>query len=62
MADLQTLVKNKSVTGIKVSHNQLGKHKSINCQTCVMAKFNRTKFKTREKTDEVMHTLHSDIT
>jgi transposase InsO family protein len=27
-----------------------------------MAKFNRTKFKTREKTEEVMHTLHSDIT
>jgi transposase InsO family protein len=62
MTDLQTLVKNKSVTGIKVSPNHLGKHKSISCQTCVMAKFNRTKFKTREKTEEVMHTLHSDIT
>jgi hypothetical protein len=27
-----------------------------------MAKFNRAKFKARERTDEVMHTLHSDIT
>jgi hypothetical protein len=63
MKDLQTLVKNKAVTGIKVPHTSLGKHKSIACQTCIMAKFNRSKFdKSRTRTEEVMHTLHSDIT
>jgi hypothetical protein len=50
------------VLGIKVPASKLGKHSSIKCQTCVMAKFNRAKFKAKERTDEVMHRLHSDIT
>jgi hypothetical protein len=62
MSDLQSLVKSNSITGIKVPASKLGKHTSIKCQTCVMAKFNRAKFKARERTEEVMHTLHSDIT
>jgi hypothetical protein len=62
MSDLQSLVRNNSITGIKVPASKLGKHTSIKCQTCVMAKFNRAKFKARERTEEVMHTLHSDIT
>jgi hypothetical protein len=62
MTDLQNLVRTNSITGIKVPHTKLGKHTSIKCQTCVMAKFNRAKFKARERTEEVMHTLHSDIT
>jgi hypothetical protein len=57
MTDLQNLVKNNYVLGIKVPASKLGKHSSIKCQTCVMAKFNRAKFKAKERTDEVMHRI-----
>jgi hypothetical protein len=62
MTDLQNLVKTNSVLGIKVPASKLGKHSSITCQTCVMAKFNRAKFKAKERTEVVLHRLHSDIT
>jgi hypothetical protein len=63
MIDLQKLVKQGNVTGVKVSPSALGKHHSIKCQTCVMAKFNRAKFKRNvPRVEQVMHTLHSDIT
>jgi hypothetical protein len=63
MRDLQALVKSNHVSGISVHPKYLIKHKSKTCQTCIMGKFNRTSLKshTRIPTDEVMHTLHSDI-
>jgi hypothetical protein len=62
MRDLQNLVNTNKITGIKISAKMLAKHDSKKCQTCIMAKYRRSKLtKARTPTDVPMHTLHSDI-
>jgi hypothetical protein len=62
MRDLQNLVNFNKITGIKISAKTLAKHDSKKCQTCIMAKYRRSKLtKPRTPTDVPMHTLHSDI-
>jgi hypothetical protein len=62
MRDLQKLVTNNKITRIKISAKSLGKHDSKKCQTCIMAKFRRSKLtEPRTPTDIPMHTLHADL-
>jgi hypothetical protein len=62
MRDLQNLVSNSKITCIKISAKTLAKHDSKRCQTCIMAKYRRSKLtKARTPTKIPMHTLHSGI-
>jgi hypothetical protein len=57
MSDLQNLVTSNKITGIKISAKTLAKHDSKKCQTCIMAKYRRSKLtKPRTPTDVHMHT------
>jgi hypothetical protein len=62
MRDLQNLVSKKRITGIKIASSSILKHDSKKCQTCIMAKYRRSKLTSpRTPTDIPMHTLHSDL-